>query len=602
MELEHTERMPVQSFVQRSSAVLMRFWRVPFVVMLLLLHLASLRGGGDPWARALMLAHFGFFITWQPFMRGERRMTPAQTTVIALVAIAVLFYFNWWLLALWVSVLAGIVGGKVFLFRSPWLRRFYLIVFAYLVALLLLWIVPEGMVVNGLPPGVDFTVDFGLPVLFLVLLVIPAEPDSAETPQIVDFFYATMLFLLLVVLILGAFAFMQIGHFDYVTALIISLFILAGVLVTLSLVWNPRAGFNGLSMYFSRYLLSIGMPFEQWLYILAELSQVESKPDRFMKEAIQGLARLPWVSGGYWQTSVETGEFGEVTKNTAEFSNQELHLRVFAREKLSPSLVWHFHLLGQLLGEFYIAKTREQKLQQQTYIQAVHETGARMTHDMKNLLQSLNVLCAAAESAQSPDANELTALIGRQLPAITRRLQQTMDKLRKPQMDSTRFVPAREWWQELQHMYQDRNVEFKSGDIAEGALVPKELLDTTSDNLLQNALRKRKLDEQVGVTATFECADSLVLAVCDTGAPIATDILRGLLRAPVQSQGGFGIGLYQTTRMAEQAGFALRLSNNEVGRVCFTLSGSPTREQPPESEDDTTIPLMRTGGADTPKA
>ena len=67
------------------------------------------------------------------------------------------------------------------------------------------------------------------------------------------------------------------------------------------------------------------------------------------------------------------------------------------RQTLSPSLEWHFHLLGQLLGEFYVAKVREQKLQQQTYVQAVHETGARVTHDVKNLLQSLNVLCAAAE-------------------------------------------------------------------------------------------------------------------------------------------------------------------------------------------------------------
>src|SRR5579871_771023 len=122
-----TETLPPgQSLVQQTTVILTRYWRVPFVIMLLLLHLTALRGGGDAWARALMLAHFGFFITWQPFMRGERRVTPGQTGIIALVAVAVLFYFSWWLLALWVSVLAGIVGGKVFLFRSPWLRRFYL--------------------------------------------------------------------------------------------------------------------------------------------------------------------------------------------------------------------------------------------------------------------------------------------------------------------------------------------------------------------------------------------------------------------------------------------------------------------------------------------
>ena len=426
-----------------------RYWRVLFVLMLVVLHLAALRGGEDAWARALMLAHFGLFITWQPFMRGEQRVSTIQLAIIVIVAVGILFFFNWWLLALWVSVLSGIVGGKVFLFRAPWLRRFYLIVLAYLVCLLLFWIVPSGVVKTALPSEVEIFSRYGLPVLFITLAAMPAEPDSAETPQIVDFFYATMLFLLLVVLILGAFAFMQIGNIAYAPALTFSLLVIAGVLLTLSVVWNPRAGFNGLSMYFSRYLLSIGMPFEQWLFILAELSQIETKPERFMKEATQGLAGLPWVSGGFWQTATETGEFGDVSKNSVEYTNQELHLRVFTREKLSPSLVWHFHLLGQLLGEFYIAKLREQKLQQQTYIQAVHETGARMTHDVKNLLQSLNVLCAAAEHARTPDSGELTALIRRQLPAITQRLQQTVDKLQKPQAETGKFIQAGVWWEGL---------------------------------------------------------------------------------------------------------------------------------------------------------
>lgn len=557
-----------------------RSWRLQFVLMLVVLHVVSLRGGDDPWARALMLAHFGLFITWQPFMRGEQRLSVAQMAIIAIAAFGVLFFFNWWLLALWVSVLAGIVGGKVFLFRAPWLRRFYLVVLVYLVSLLLFWIVPGGVVRTALPSEVEMFARFGLPVLFVALALMPTEPDSAETPQIVDFFYATMLFLLLVVLILGAFAFMQIGHASYAAALVFSLLLLAAVLLTLSVVWNPRAGFNGLSMYFSRYLLSIGMPFEQWLFILAELSQIETRPERFMKEATQGLARLPWVTGGFWQTGTETGEFGEVSKSSVEYTNQELHLRVFTREKLSPSLEWHFHLLGQLLGEFYIAKLREQKLQQQTYIQAVHETGARMTHDVKNLLQSLNVLCAAAERSQAADSGELTALIRRQLPAITQRLQQTVDKLQKPQTESGRFIQAATWWEGLQRNYQNRDIEFRTGKVNATLLLPKELFDSAADNLLQNALRKRNLDTSVGVTVTFDCGNGISLDVTDSGAPVAEEVLRGLLRGPVPSRGGFGIGLYQTAKMAEAGGYSLRLTANEPGEVQFTLKGdvsSPAR-------------------------
>ena len=98
----------------------------------------------------------------------------------------------------------------------------------------------------------------------------------------------------------------------------------------------------------------------------------------------------------------------------------------------SPALHWHLHLLGQLLGEFYLAKLREEELRQASYLQAVHETGARMTHDIKNLLQSLNVLVAAAARDEGRDSPELRALMRRQLPAMSQRLAETLDKLQRP--------------------------------------------------------------------------------------------------------------------------------------------------------------------------
>ena len=171
-----------------SGLFLTRYWRVFFVLMLGVLHLSAMRGGEDFWARGLMLAHFGLFIIWQPFMRGEQRLSAAQSGAIVAVSVGILFFLNWWLLALWVSVLAGIVGGKVFLFQAAWLRRFYLVVLAYLVALLLVWIVPSMLLNAKLPPEWSQVAEFGLPALFFLMLLIPAEADSAETPQIVDFF------------------------------------------------------------------------------------------------------------------------------------------------------------------------------------------------------------------------------------------------------------------------------------------------------------------------------------------------------------------------------------------------------------------------------
>ena len=565
--------MAPNALIRSSHLYVQRHWRQMFVVMLVLLHLATMRGPGDFWTRGLMLAHFGLFILWQPFMRGEQRLTGLQTLGIVAISAGILLFLNWWMLGLWLSIFAGIVGGKVFLFQARWLRRFYLVVLAYLVTLLLVWVVPSMFFGSALSPDLERVVMFGLPLLFLAMAFMPTEQDTVETPQIVDFFYATLLFLVFVVLVLGTLAFMRVGNLPYALSLTYSMLIIAGVLLLLSLAWNPRAGFAGLSMYFSRYLLSIGLPFERWLYFLAELSQMESRPDRFLKEACAGLAQLPWVTGGFWHTSNESGDFGSVSKNSVEHTNPEIHLRVFTRSPLSPSLVWHFHLLGQLLGEFYIAKMREQKLQQQTYVQAVHETGARMTHDVKNLLQSLDVLCSAVERESNPDPDEIAALVRRQLPVISQRLQQTLDKLQKPQTDTGSFVQAKVWWDGFKRSYGNRDVEFQEHEIEDGVFLPKELFDSAGDNLLQNALRKRKADEQVTIRVSFVCKETVEFSVCDSGEPVASEVLQGLLRGPVPSQTGYGIGLYQSSRLAEISGFSLALTQNETGRVCFTLRG-----------------------------
>ena len=50
-----------------------RYWRLVVVAMLVLLHVAVFRGVADTWARALLLAHLGMLLLWQPFVRAEQR-------------------------------------------------------------------------------------------------------------------------------------------------------------------------------------------------------------------------------------------------------------------------------------------------------------------------------------------------------------------------------------------------------------------------------------------------------------------------------------------------------------------------------------------------
>ena len=87
----------------------------------------------------------------------------------------------------------------------------------------------------------------------------------------------------------------------YLEALTNTVFLIAGTIFVLGLAWNPRTGYAGLNVFFSRYLFSIGLPVEKWLYFLAELSQTEARPERFLGEGVAGLARLSWIAGAAWR-------------------------------------------------------------------------------------------------------------------------------------------------------------------------------------------------------------------------------------------------------------------------------------------------------------
>ena len=554
-------------------ALSQHYWRLILVGMLLTLHIAVVRGVSDPWARALLLAHLGLLLLWQPFMRVEQRVSLAQGVVLAIGALVVMLWLDWWLLAFWVVVLAGLVGGKVYQHHARWQRRCYLVVLIYLIALLAIVILPEIAPRREITPEIRGVAEYGLPALFVLIALFPAERESTESAQIIDFFYSVFLMLVLVVVILGSFTFMTLGRTAYLEALTYTVLITGGAVLLIGLAWNPRSGIAGLGVFFSRYLLSIGLPLEKWLHFLAELSQLEARPERFLGEAVAALARLPWVAGAAWRVGDSAGEHGERSAHRVEFSNSALSLEIYSRYRMSPALHWHLHLLGQLLGEFYLAKLREEKLRQSSYIQAVHETGARMTHDMKNLLQSLNVLCSLAAREDNRDSLQLQALLRRQLPLMAQRLSETLEKLQRPQEDAESYVAASVWWEALARQYQGEGVEFEAQKLPERVQIPRSLFDTVADNLIRNALAKRAEEAKTAVRVAFKCSDQAVLRVCDSGSAVPQALAPDLLRAPVSSRGGLGIGLYQAARLAEVSGYSLALETNRDGEVCFALTG-----------------------------
>jgi signal transduction histidine kinase len=548
-----------------------RYWKLIVVAMLALLHVAVFRGVADPWARALLLAHLGLLLLWQPFLRAEQRVSAGQGLILSAVALVLMLRLDWWLLAFWVVVLAGLVGGKVYQHHARWQRRCYLVVLAYLLALLAIAILPEIAPRREIAREIRTAAEYALPLAFVLIALFPAEAESNEAAQVIDFFYSVFLMLVLVVVVLGSFTFMTLTRSGYLQSLTATIFLTAGGMLLIAVAWNPRSG-GGLGVFFTRYLFSIGVPVERWLHVLTGLLEREARPERFLDEAAAALQRLPAVAGVAWRAASGQGERGERTPNTVEYAAPEIALTIYSRFRVGPALQWHLHLIGQLLGEFYVAKLREAQLRQSSYLQAVHETGARTTHDIKNLLQSLNVLCSVA-AREDRDWAQLQGLVRRQLPMVAQRLAETLERLQRPQSESESWVPAKAWWEALARQYRGEGVEFRGEEPPAGARLPHALFDSVADNLIGNALVKRASERDTRVEVALECGERVALRVCDSGSAVPPEIEARLLRAPVSSRGGLGIGLYQAARQAEAAGFQLALEENRDGEVCFTLRG-----------------------------
>ncbi|OGT00876.1 MAG: hypothetical protein A3K04_09185, partial [Gallionellales bacterium RBG_16_56_9] len=574
------------------------------LVILGLLHGAMLLGVGSPWVHPLLLAHLGLFLLWQPLWRGEREVGRSGLAFIALAAAVAVFWLNWWVIAFWLTGLFGLVGARVFAFRDRWTRLLYLSVMAYLLAALLLWVVPNLFAAQAAIEIGRILMWYVLPALLLAMpvlslmkrlaiplsnqpksfwpgtrktvakwlvmprrAVLPVGNEPVESVQAVDFIYSLLLFMLLTLVVLGSLAFMTLARLDYLEALLRTLFLMGLVLLALGGLWNPRFGFSGLQVMFSRYLLNVGTPFESWLSRLAEAAQREFDAASYLRRAIALLADLPWLSGLSWQSPDGAGQIGQFSEHEVGAQEGELRLTVYARQSLNPAVLLHVHLLAQLIGYFYQAKQREQRLRDITRLQAVYETVSRLTHDLKNMLQSLLSLTAIAQSREQ----RAQQLLQQQLPLLTQRIELTLSKLQQPQAESEPpLLSLTAWWDALRLRNQHQEILWRVPDNLPDKKIPAALFDCVLDNLLDNALIKRQSQPGIGISVEMR-AEPLRLTVCDSGKAIPETIAANLLRGVVVAQNGLGVGLYQAARWAEQLGYRLTLISNQAGKVCFEL-------------------------------
>lgn len=546
-------------------------------LMLLSLHAFLIWGGGTTMLqRAIFLCHYGLFLLWQPVWRSTQKLSKPALALFVGVGLVGFFYVNWWVSALWLAILFGLLGGRIFSEESKTTRIVPILAASYLLSMLLLWVVPKLLGAFADLEAAKFVITYLIPVLPISIFFMEnANAKSGQLP-VLDFFYTLLLMLVALILVLASYAVGTVNSVNYIQVMFISIFGFAGVLIAFSLLWQPSTRFSGVELLMSRYLLSVGMPFEKWVKNIAILGEVESTPNGFVQAAMAEMTQLPWVSGVSWSADATQGKLGDLSNHVTHFNFKDFHMTLHTRWQISPALYVHVKLLTQIMGEFYEAKRREETLRQNTYMQALYETGSRLTHDIKNILQSVGTLVSAAEQTQDKDDAALLQLIRKQLPVLNQRIAATLDKLKAPSEDKKRLEKMSAWWKSLQSRHSRDDIEFISEKLPTQD-INAEVLDSVIENLLNNALEKSKhqRDTTISVRMHSDTENRFFIDVTDTGKAMDAQIANDLFKKHIASPNGLGVGLFHAAQDCKQAGYELSLANNVNGAVSFRVNLTP---------------------------
>lgn len=554
-------------------------------VMLLMLHTAIWSEQGTLFSRAILLAHLGTFLIWQPVWKRDQKVDPFSAFLFGLFTFAFVTWVNWFTMFIWILLLISMVGGRVFVEKRD--RYVYRLTLIFLITELLIGCITQMYSVK-VEQVVVLIFEYALLLPPLIILFIP-EPTQQRSSRIsVDFLRGLTLSLMTSALSLGSLLVMYSSNVTYTEALLQTILALGLFLLLIGWLLSPHAGFSGLEQVWSRYVMNISTPFEQWLTELSRVAELYNEPNKFVTAAMDQFAHLTWVAGVDWHTHEVSGKAGSETSYATEIMIAELGITLYTRRRPGATLLLHAKLLLQVIAIFHSAKLAQQELTKQAHLQAIHETGARITHDIKNLLQSLHTLSTAVQSPVIGKEKDLQALLRRQLPLLTQRLQLALDKLASADSDQGNPIEIgnlKDWWQALQQRHEASDFEF-IGDVQQDAQIPVECFDNVVENLLENARVKQQSEPRIAIKTTLlSDENNVVIQVTDNGNQISQEKQSSLFRMPVDSANGLGIGLYQASKLALSCGYALTLQDNEDGKVSFMLAREGEKaDSPPAPE------------------
>jgi signal transduction histidine kinase len=511
---------------------------------------------------------YGLFLLWQPIWNKETSINKTPTIVIALVFLSISYFFDNEFLVFFGLILSGLIGSRL-LSQGPF-HAFDLLALLIIILEMVVGVVPAAFSQIELP---NRFADYMQPIILIPILLFYLAPnydDKKRDASQIDLMHGLLASTLIFIVLLGGIVINLLYGVDYIDGLLLSVFVVSTLTIGISWFWNPGVGFSGIGVLLDRYTMTIGGPFETWINTLTTLIEEHYlTPADYLEAACEHLVENDWLNAIQWNFKNYRVTVGEKNGSRIEYKlSEKVEVQVYFKSYPGTALEQHTVLLIRMAYQFYLSKLNQEKVRTHEHFSTIHHTGARLTHDVKNILQSIKTSLNILNMNQ--DSEKHQKLLRSNLTQISTRLENTLNRLRAPELDTQlKLIDCNHWVTKLEVDHQSNSRIVIHREIENNIPVPVDLFDSVVDNLINNALKKPST-KHIDVRLLCD-SEIIVLSVCDDGVPVEESIEGNLFKHPVSSGTGMGIGLYQAAIMAHTFGFELDLSQNDTGKVCFNL-------------------------------
>lgn len=551
----------VNSFLQFEQQIL--------AALLLLLHSITWTVENPLLHFSLIFVLYGLFLLWQPLWNKDATISKPSAMLPILVLVVFSYFYQNESLIFFSLVISGLIGSRLFSYTTS--RPFDLLAISILILEMAIGIIPVTFKQIDLPAQFGNYIQTIVLIAILLLFLAPVPDRSQQTRSQIDLMHGVLTSTLIFIVLLGGIVINTLYGVDYLDGLLLSVFIVSTLALGISWFWNPGVGYSGLGVLWNRYAMTIGGPFETWINTLTTLiEEPYISASEYLQAACDHLVENDWLNGIQWQFegfAITSGKKdGVIFKHPL---SSQLMVTIYFKSDPGQALRQHTILLIRMAYQFYLSKLNQEKMRAEAYFETIHHTGARLTHDIKNILQSIR---ASIDIVQvNPTGNQAlpSKLLKQNLDQISNRLESTLAKLKEPELSgSIKYLGLQDWLFNFRKEHSHPRINYRD-DIELDHEIPSELFDSVLNNLITNALSKDEVSEII--VDLIANREMIVITVCDNGNSIDSEVENQLFNKPVSSGKGMGIGLYQSAIMARTLNYELELANNQQGKVCFSL-------------------------------